>query len=189
MLILSSVLIGAAVAQDAFAVAAMYGSVDRTKRFRSAVLTAGIFALFQTFMPVLGWSIGKVGSKAVAEYDHIIAFGILSFIGIKMMLDSRSSAVYEKSCASLRLRELITAAFATSVDALTTGITLPAATGAENAAGMILSVLIIGSITFIISLSSYFLGRRIGDLNPRLAMLSGGAVLIAIGIKTLLTAA
>ena len=84
MLILSSLLIGAAVAQDAFAVAAMYGSLDRTKRLRAAVLTAGVFALFQTIMPVLGWSIGKVGSDAVAEYDHIIAFGILSFIGIKM---------------------------------------------------------------------------------------------------------
>ena len=177
-------LIGAAVAQDAFAAAALYGSFDRTRKLRLAAVTAGCFSVFQMFMPLRGWSIGRVGAEAVGGIENVLAFGILSFLGIKMMLDSRKPMGINSSAFSLRALLLI--ALATSIDALTTGITLPAATGAKSTAEIITAVLMIGFITFCISFAGYLLGMKLSRLQPSAARLIGGAVLVCIGIKTLL---
>ncbi len=188
MLALSSAVMGAAVAQDAFAAAAMYGTRDRTKRMRPVWITAAIFALFQMLMPMLGWSIGKAGSSAVSGFDHIIAFGILSFIGIKMMLDSKLKINDgSKDNDVMNFRSLLSMAFATSIDALTVGITLPSAVGANSFSQLLTAVSIIGSVTFLISFTGYLLGRKLSRLNPSAAQVIGGAALTALGIKTLIT--
>lgn len=184
MLVISSLIIGAAVAQDAFAASAMYGMRDRTKRLFPALISSFIFALFQMFMPVLGWSIGQAGSKAVGSVDNIIVFFILSFIGIKMMIDSKKGIDDKKDVFDIR--SLILMAFATSIDALTIGITLPVTAGADSFQKLLLCAAIIGTVTLIICFAGYTIGRRISSVNPSLAQVIGGAVLVAIGIKTLL---
>lgn len=184
MLVISSLVIGAAVAQDAFAVSAMYGTRDRTKRFFPAFAAAFTFALFQLFMPVLGWSVGQAGSRAVGSLGNIIAFFILSFIGIKMMIDSKKGI--EDNSIAFTIRSLILMAFATSIDAMTIGITLPVTAGADSFPKLMLCACIIGAVTFIICFTGYIIGRRISTLKPSLAQVIGGAVLVAIGIKTLL---
>lgn len=186
MLAVSAAIIGAALAMDAFAVSFVCGSSDRTKRLRCAFITAAAFGIFQMIMPILGWSVGKVGSKAIEGFDHIIAFGILLFLGVKMIIDSFGNIMDKKSDA-FDLRSLIIMALATSIDALTVGIVLPAAVGAETFASLITSVSIIGAVTFILCFIGYQLGRRISTLNPRVTQIIGGIVLIAIGIKSLIT--
>lgn len=186
MLIISSAVVGTAVAQDAFAASALYGTKDRTKKMLPVILTSAVFTLFQMFMPVLGWSIGQAGSKTVSEFDHIIAFGILSFIGIKMMIDAKTGIGSDGKNPSFSVRSLILMAFATSIDALTIGITLPVITGADCFSKLMISVTVIGLITFIICFSGYILGRKLSSINPVTAQVIGGAVLVAIGIRTLL---
>ena len=182
----SAAIIGAALAMDAFAVSFVCGSSDRTKRLRCAFITAAAFGIFQMIMPILGWSVGKVGSKAIEGFDHIIAFGILVFLGVKMIIDSFGNIMDKKSDV-FDLRSLIIMALATSIDALTVGIVLPSAVGAETFTSLIMSVSIIGAVTFILCFIGYQLGRRISNLNPRITQIIGGIVLIALGIKSLIT--
>ncbi len=186
MLAVSAAIIGAALAMDAFAVSVVCGSSDRTRRLRCAVITAVAFGIFQMIMPVLGWSVGKVGSRAIEGIDHIVAFGILVFLGVKMIIDSFGDIMDKKSSA-FDLRSLTVMAFATSIDALTVGIVLPSAVGAETFSSLAAAVSIIGSITFLLCFIGYQLGRRISTLNPRAAQIIGGIVLIALGIKSLIT--
>ncbi|MGN0469555.1 MAG: manganese efflux pump MntP family protein [Acutalibacteraceae bacterium] len=182
----SAVGIGTALAADASAVSLSYGSSDKHFSVKIAVITALTFGVFQMLMPVLGWSIGKVGSTFVQNYDHWIAFAILAFLGIKMIYDSRCDSRRDFP-QSRRLRVLIAMAFATSIDALTAGIILPSAVGADTPLTMFLAVSIIGTITFLLSLIGFFIGRRFRTLSPKTAEIFGGIVLIVIGIKTLLT--
>lgn len=183
-LIVTSAVIGAALAADAFAVSVVCGAADRTRRYTGALLTAGIFGFFQMLMPVAGWSIGKVGSKAASGFDNIIAFGILVFLGIKMMFDSRDNGIAVKKPFSLV--SLFLLAVATSIDALTVGIALPAAAQITALPELFQSAAIIGGVTFIMCLAGYLSGRRLRSLNPQIALLVGGAVLIAVGIRTLI---
>ncbi len=186
MLAVSAAMIGAALAMDAFAVSFVCGSSDRTKRLRCAVITAAVFGIFQMVMPILGWSVGKVGSRAIEGFDHIIAFGILVFLGIKMIIDSFGDIVSRTSTA-FDFRSLTVMALATSIDALTVGIVLPSAVGAESFGSLITAVSIIGGVTFLLCLVGYQLGRRISTLKPKAAQIIGGAVLILLGVKSLIT--
>ena len=185
MRIASAALIGAAVAQDAFAVSALCGSSDRTKRIRSAVITAFTFGFFQMIMPVLGWSIGKVGSHAIDGFDNFIAFGILAFLGLKMIIDSRKG-ITDSEGQPPSIKKLLALSFATSVDALTVGIVLPASADVQNFPELVTAVLIIGSVTFIISVFGYLLGRKFNGINPAAAQIIGGIILILLGLKCLL---
>ena len=184
IMIVTSAIIGAALAADAFAVSVVCGAADRTRKYSGALFTAGAFALFQMFMPIVGWSIGKVGSRAAEGFDHIIAFGILVFLGIKMMFDSRDSA--GKEISPFSLRSLVLLAVATSIDALTVGIALPAAAQINALPELLTAVAVIGAVTFIMCFAGYLSGRRMRKLDPQTAMLAGGAVLILVGIKTLI---
>lgn len=185
MSVISAALIGAALAADAFAVSVVCGSSDGANRKGAAVMTAAAFGIFQTFMPVLGWSIGKVGSTAVTGFENIIAFGVLVFLGTKMIIDSRNGAVKDFPSGMSRVRSLLAMAVATSIDALTVGIVLPTAAGAGNVSELLCVVLIIGGITFFLSFCGYHIGRKIRTLDPTKAQIIGGIVLILIGIKEL----
>lgn len=186
MIIISSAVIGIAVAQDAFAVSVLYGTRDRSKKLSYAFLVSAVFAMFQMLMPVLGWSVGKAGSNAVKGIDNILAFGILTFIGIKMMIDAKTGIDTKKLDGRFDFRNVLFMAFATSIDAMTIGITLPVAVGADNFVKMLIAVLLIGGVTFVICLSGYLLGRRFSDIDPVFAQTVGGIILIVLGIKTMI---
>lgn len=179
--------IGVALAMDAVAVSVSCGSISKNSKWKYAIITAFTFGFFQFFMPILGWSVGKVGKNFVEEFDHWIAFGILSFLGIKMIYESRqkNSCEISSDTAKSRFRTLIIMAFATSIDALTAGIVLPTTAGAETPSMMFLAVLIIGVITFWLSLAGFFVGKSLRSINSRYAELIGGIVMILIAIKTL----
>ncbi len=187
MLILSSLVIGAAVAQDAFAVSALYGTRDRSRRFFPVIITSAVFAIFQMIMPILGWSVGKAGSRLFAEYDHILAFLILVIIGTKMMIDSKKGVEYDPAHKGAAILSLPFMAFATSIDALTVGITLPTTADVHSFGTLMLSVTIIGAVTFMITASGYLLGRKFSGIHPAIAQVTGGAVLVIMGIKALLS--
>lgn len=186
---ISVMAIGIALAMDAVAVSVSCGSLSKSSTLKYVVFTAFTFGFFQFFMPVLGWSIGKVGKNFVEDFDHWIAFGILCFLGIKMIYESKKN----NDCELLReneqnkLKTLIVMAFATSIDALTTGIVLPTTVKADTPLFMFLAVLTIGIITFILSLIGFFVGKSFRTISPKAAEIFGGIVLIVIGIKTLIT--
>jgi len=162
---------------DTFAVSVSSGLIKREMLFWQAVRIASILAIFQSIMPVLGW-LGGISIKDIIEpYDHWIALGILTALGVKMLIESQKD-IKTKNIDPLNLKIIITMAFATSIDALAVGISF-----AIIDVDMILAVFTIGIVTFIVSMLGILFGKKTGShLGPRMEIV-GGLILIAIGIK------
>lgn len=181
--------IGIGLAMDAFAVSVTNGAVTKKLRTSFAFKIAVVFAVFQMIMPIIGWLVGTVGESIISAVDHWIAFVLLLFIGGKMIMDFFKDRKKNDGCVvqkeEISNKTLIMLAVATSIDALTAGIIFPSAIGANTWLLIIEAVLIIGVITFILSLSGVYIGKAFGCLAASRAELLGGIVLICIGTKIL----
>ena len=148
---------------------------------------AFLFGFFQAMMPLLGW-LGISHFQAYMEaYDHWIAFGLLGFIGGKMIWESFGDEEDQHFNPS-RLRTQLLLAIATSIDALAIGISF-ACTGFTELSQLTMPLLIIGIVSFLFSIVGYHLGRRFGKTITRRIKpeLLGGVILILIGVKILIT--
>lgn len=178
--------IAAGLAMDAFAVSITNGAVTKRVTPRFALKIAFFFGLFQSVMPTAGWLIGKAGEGLIKAVDHWIALILLGYLGISMILESRKKRKTGTGCSwrdDIPLKTLLALAIATSIDALATGVILPSAVGASTPALMLISVLLIGLITFVICFAGVYIGRRFGTVCASRAEIAGGDVLIAIGLK------
>ena len=154
--------IAVGLSMDAFAVSITNGAVLKKVNLLTALRIAACFGIFQGAMPLIGWSIGKVGEQLIHTVDHWIALILLCYLGIKMIWDSRKkdeAAFCEKG--TLKTKTLLAMAVATSIDALATGVILPSAVGAETLIQMICSISAISVITFILCLIGVFLGKKL----------------------------
>ena len=152
-----------------------------TVNFRMALL----FGLFQAMMPLIGWLGISHFQTYMEAYDHWIAFGLLAFIGGRMVWESLHPEE-EQHFNPRRLRTQLLLAVATSIDALAVGISF-ACTGYTSVGQLTLPLIIIGAVSFLFSLIGYQVGARFGKsasqrLKPELL---GGVILILIGVKIL----
>jgi putative Mn2+ efflux pump MntP len=171
---------------DAFAVSITSGATIKKATPRFAIKVALSFGFFQGMMPVIGWLIGKAGESFINSVDHWIALILLSYLGTKMIIESKRNNKCEtplKKQDDLSLKTLLTLSIATSIDALATGIILPSAVGASTVALMLLSVGVITIVTFVVCMIGVYLGKNFGRLCSPIAEILGGAVLICIGLK------
>lgn len=177
--------IAVGLSMDAFAVSITNGAVTRKANLRFAFKMAATFGLFQALMPFLGWLIGKAGESFISSIDHWIALLLLSYLGIQMIWESRKKKREDASPLQddIPLKTLFMLGIATSIDALATGILLPSAVGASTIPLMILSVILIGLITFLLCTIGVYAGKKFGSLLSSRAEILGGIVLIAIGVK------
>ena len=183
---LDDVLIALALAMDCFAVSAVCGMIIRRLEWRIVLSVAFLFGLFQALMPLAGWVLTSGFSRYLQAVDHWIAFGLLAFIGGRMIADSFKEED-EKSINPRCLKTRFVLAVATSIDALAVGISY-ACTGYDSIGKLTVPLVIIGVVSFLMSLLGFFLGVKTGDsivkkLRPELV---GGIILIGIGIKILL---
>jgi len=182
--------IAVALAMDAFAVAVATGlrlgciSAGQTLRM------AGLFGLFQAFMPLAGWCLGTGAQSYIEAYDHWLAFGLLAFVGGRMVREAWQARNEEPDCSCspddpTRGGSLWLLAIATSIDALAVGLSL-----ALLNAGILTPALVIGVVCFCLTA----LGMHLGRLACRLPGLRGlgvkanalgGFVLLAIAVKIL----
>ncbi len=166
---------------DTFAVSVSSGLILRRIDFVNASKIAVTLALFQAAMPVVGWLVGS-GIKNYAEsIDHWIAFGILSVLGGKMIYESFRSDPEDRSFNPLELKVMIGMAIATSIDALIVGFSF-----ALLDYKILISVGIIGAVTYIVAMLGMLFGKKIGSRNGRRMEVIGGIMLILIGLKILL---
>ena len=186
-------LIGVGLSMDALAVSVCKGLGMSRLNIRQATIISLFFGGFQALMPLIGWALGSQLADLITPIDHWIAFALLAFVGGKMLWDAfheDDEQGEEAQDARLDLKELIMLAIATSIDALAVGITF-----AFLQVAIVPSVAIIGVVTFVLS----FIGVAVGPLVATLAhghffgarfekpaTIAGGAVLILIGVKTLL---
>lgn len=182
--IFTTFLIGFALAMDAFAVSITKGITLRKINTYISLKIAFFFGLFQGLMPLIGWSVGIKFQSYITAIDHWIALFLLSFIGIKLILeayeDSRNPELSVTCDGELDNKELIILSIATSIDALTVGISF-----AFLNVDIIPLCLSIGIITFILCFIGVMIGTFLGPLFKNYSQIIGGIILILIGINIL----
>lgn len=179
--IISIIFIAFGLAMDAFAVSITSGLIIKHLRVNNALKIAMFFGAFQAIMPLIGWSAGLSFRDFISGVDHWIAFGLLSIIGCKMIYESSKMGSNEKKIDPLNLYVLFILSIATSIDALAVGLSL-----SFLDVPIALPAIIIGVVTFLLSLLGVYLGNRIGHFFERKIELIGGLILIGIGIKILI---
>ncbi len=182
MSLIEIALLGISLAMDAFAVSITTGITLKNLRFWHAAKVGLFFGGFQFLMPLLGYLAGSTVSVYIESFDHWIAFGLLAFIGGKMLWECvhPDKEKEDTSVSPTATGKLFVLAIATSIDALAVGISL--ALLKENiwlCAGWI------GVITFALSVAGVMLGKKLGERFQRSAGVVGGVVLIFIGVKIL----
>ncbi|MCI8308328.1 MAG: manganese efflux pump [Lachnospiraceae bacterium] len=178
-------LIGVGLAMDAFAVSVCKGLAMQKVRKKDVLVIGIFFGGFQAFMPFIGWLLGTRFEQYIVEFDHWLAFILLSLIGGKMIYEvikgDDEEPGDEKRDMPLDIKELFILAIATSIDALAVGITF-----AFLSYPLVQSVAIIGITTFFISAAGVFIGNIFGNKFEKKAGFAGGVILILIGLKILL---
>lgn len=185
--LVSIVLIAFGLSMDSFAVSVSSGLVLPGIRFSKAMIIAFSLALFQGLMPFIGWMMGMSMQSYLQPYDHWIAFVLLAFLGIRMIVESRKSAEERTNFNPLNPAVLVTMSVATSIDALIVGMSLAFVQMPETLLWMavLIPVLIIGSVTFFMSMLGILFGKRIGNHFGKRMEMIGGVVVLAIGFRIL----
>ena len=176
-------LIGVGLSMDAFAVAICQG-LSMTKIRWGHALTVGLyFGGFQALMPFIGWMLGSQFAGRIQRYDHWIAFILLAFIGGNMIREALSDGEDEEAAvgAGVDHKKLFFMAVATSIDALAVGVTF-----AFLDTAILPAISIIGCTTFCISVAGIAVGCWFGARYKKRAEVTGGAILVLLGIKILL---
>lgn len=181
MTLIAIILTAIGLAMDTFAISIASGMTVKKTKFRHAVRMALSFGIFQAVMPVIGWLAGWGIKDFIEHIDHWIAFGLLSFIGIKMIYESTKLEKMEERNEFLAFGTLMMLSLATSIDALAVGLTF-----AFLHIHIITPIMIIGAVTFLLSLTGFYIGDKFGHFFEKRIEALGGVVLIAIGIKILL---
>ena len=185
MTLLEIFLTGIGLSMDAFAVAICKGLAmpDKVHK-RSALLIALYFGVFQALMPALGWLLGSQFARYVTRLAPWIAFVLLAWIGGNMIRESRAGDKEDEAQPSngeVRHKELLVLAVATSIDALAIGVTF-----AFLETAILPAIGIIGCTTFCISVAGVAVGCWFGARYKKRAEITGGAILVLLGVRILL---
>jgi putative Mn2+ efflux pump MntP len=165
---------------DAVAVSLAASASQRARGARATFRLSFHFGLFQFLMPVAGWSIGASIARYISSFDHWIAFGLLTLVGLRMITAARSGADPKPARDPSRGSTLILLSVATSIDALAIGLTL-----AMLGNGIWHASLVIGLVTACLSCLAVVVGARIGRRVGQRMEILGGLALIAIGARIL----
>jgi len=166
---------------DTFAVSVTTGLIISHIKFWQAVRVAIILAVFQAIMPVIGWFFGKQIARFIIDYNHWVAFGLLSVLGMKMMYESFKKDKDSQPFNPLKTTVVIGMAIATSIDALVVGVSF-----AFIEMNIYWSAFVIGFVTFLVAMLGMFFGKKVGGRLGKRMEIVGGVILIAIGVKILL---
>lgn len=174
-------MISLGLSMDAFAVSVTNGLCYNKIGSKHAIYIALTFGVYQAAMAVAGFFLGSTVGHRVSDIGHIVAFIILAVIGVKMIIEALNEKKKEECFITLKFRELMVQGIATSVDSLAVGFGF-----AALALNIWYSSLTIGIITFIVCLAGVFIGKKFGGFLKKKAVITGGIILILIGLKILL---
>jgi manganese efflux pump family protein len=181
--LISILLIAFGLSADCFAVALSGGISNRKQSWLKIFRVALAFGFFQALMPALGWLAGRTVIDLISGFDHWIAFGLLGFVGGRMIWESFHHSDEKKKDADISKGWLLlTLAIATSIDALAVGLSL-----AFVNISIALACPVIGAVAFGMTVLGFMVGRKAGALMGKRAEAIGGIILIAIAIRILLS--
>ena len=180
--LLSILLVALGLAMDCFVVA-VGGSISMQSLSYNQVLRASFsFGFFQFAMAILGWLAGQTVA-GLTMYDHWVAFTLLLVVGTRMIWETLPSKGARRQFTEITKGvPLLTLSVATSIDALAVGLTF-----AFLKVNFVLAVVTIGIVSFVVTIMGFILGRKAGRLIGRRAETIGGLILIAIGLRILIS--
>jgi len=167
---------------DCFAVALAAGSAKLEDRVRTGLIIASFFGAFQVVMLVLGWGAGYYLAAFISGFDHWVAFITLVVIGIRMIYEAVFVDAKPRQDYYSRWTVIVLLAIATSIDALGAGLGI-----GLLETEIVIPALAIGLTSFVFSLIGVELGSRLAQRFGSAMEVIGGIILIAIGVRILLT--
>ena len=185
LFILNSALLGLGLAMDAFSVSLANGLSHPCMRAKKMALLAGVFALFQAAMPMIGWVCVHTIVQVFAPLERLIpwiALILLGYIGGKMLYGGLRGGEDCEHPTTLGVKTVLLQGLATSIDALSVGFTI----SVYNWQMAVVCALIIAVVTFIICVGGLALGKRFGMHLSGKAEILGGVILILIGLEIFL---
>ena len=177
------ILLGIALGMDCFSVCLAIGLKQQQFVVRIMLPMAILFGAFQALMPLIGWAATVYFSGLIESVDHWIAFVLLAFIGVKMIIDGRKPAE-EQTFDPSKFIVMITLAVATSIDALAVGVSFTCM-GIQTFVEVLKPIIIIGITSTVMSLLGNYIGIFAGKKFHIPAEIIGGIILIFIGTKIL----
>ncbi len=176
-------LIAIGLAMDCFAVSLGVGTAGTAVGLRPTFRLFFHFGLFQGGMTLMGWLAGKTVVGYIASVDHWVAFGLLAFVGVRMIRGGLQKAGDEPAIPDpSRGLTLVMLSIATSIDALAVGLSL-----AFLEVNVLWSALLIGGVSAVLSLLGLSLGNQLGLRFGKSMEILGGLILIAIGLRVVIT--
>ena len=181
MSLLELFILAVGLSMDAFAVSVCKGLALGKIRIKHMLTVGAWFGGFQALMPLVGYFLGSRFEQYIRSFDHWVAFVLLAAIGGNMIREALSNKEEEEADASLAFKTMLLMAVATSIDALAVGITF-----AFLQVRIIPAVLFIGVTTFLLSAAGVKVGSLFGEKYKKRAELTGGVILVLLGVKILL---
>jgi len=182
----NSIMLGVGLAMDAFSVSLANGLHEPEMKKNKMCGIAGVFAIFQALMPMLGWicvhTIVRY-FKAFEKFIPWIALVLLLFIGGKMLIEGIKGDSDEMEASKVGLGALMVQGVATSIDALSVGFTI---VDYDLLMAVVASV-IIAAVTFVICMIGLLVGKKVGMRLSNKANILGGIILVIIGIEIFVT--
>jgi manganese efflux pump family protein len=178
---LSIFIIAIGLGMDAFSVAIGVGAGFRVVPAGAVFRLSSCFGLFQFIMPVAGWFAGMSVANIIAGYGHWIAFGLLSLVGGKMIIESYDGRAKVKTTDPTKGLSVIILSVATSIDALAVGFSF-----ALLKIPVLYPSIIIGIVAFAMTVCGMLFGGKLGRIFGKRVEIFGGLLLIGIGVKILM---
>jgi len=168
---------------DTFAVAVCIGLTLPKANFKSALIVGLYFGGFQAAMPLVGYFAAFHFAEHVTMFSHWIVFGLLCFLGLKMLWGSRKKDAEQPDVgqAALHFAKMLPAALATSVDAMAVGVSF-----AFLYVDVVPAITVIGILTLVVSMLGVKIGNIFGTKFKSKAEMAGGVILVLMGIRVLL---
>ena len=194
--LLEILMLGMALATDAFSVTISNTFAFDDHRFSRLMRMPLFFGLFQFGMPLAGYFVGGIAAELIEKYAGIVSLVILGFIGSNMLysgykaLKEDASEEYEEEAQqgaqqeaqqgaiTLSYGKLVFQAVATAIDAFAVGVSFRA-----HSVDILVASALFGIITAILCTIALFIGKKLGSLLGDRAEMVGGVVLILIGLK------
>lgn len=178
MNILELLFISIGLGMDACSVAICKGLSMNKMALKKAIIISIWFSTFQLIMPIIGYYFGSYLGN-IKIYSHMIAFILLIILGINMIKESFNEE--NELNDDVSFKQMIIPSIATSIDALTVGVTFSLLD-----VNIFVSSIIIFIITFILSMIGVKIGNIFGDKYKSKAQILGGLILIIIGLKIII---
>lgn len=186
MFFTNSIMLGVGLAMDAFSVSLANGLNEPKMKTKKVMGVAGLFAIFQGMMPMLGWICVHTILQYFQMFEKLIpwiALLLLGFIGGKMLQEGLRGGDAEEEKPAVGFKGLMVQGIATSIDALSVGFTI----AEYNWVMALVSALIIAAVTFFICVGGVLIGKKFGTKLAGKASVLGGVILIVIGLEIFIT--